>query len=274
MAAPDAWTPIVVARDDLTIIDGSHRLVAAERLGRSEIAGEMFDGCQEKAFLEFVRRNLEHGTGMTRGERKDAARRILCSHPHWADRRISEFCGVSQKTVAHLRRQLTSVIADKRGGNEVRVGRDGRVRPVDPAAQRARIIRALEERPDASLRAIARIVGASPETVRSVRARLGQSGILAEETPRSVEVAAARRPRSARRATKWQPDVALTSRKDGEITAEFLVTTDVNEADLEQITMSIPLSRVYEVADEARRRAMFWSNLAKHVEARAQRGGC
>ena len=44
MADPLDWRPIVVARDDRTIIDGRHRVIAARRMGRADVAAEIFDG--------------------------------------------------------------------------------------------------------------------------------------------------------------------------------------------------------------------------------------
>jgi hypothetical protein len=56
--------------------------------------------------------------------------------------------------------------------SDVRVGRGGRVRPVDPASRQEQIIAGLTEHPNAALREIARAVDVPPKTLRSVRARL------------------------------------------------------------------------------------------------------
>ncbi len=40
---------------------------------------------------------------------------------------------------------------------------------------------------------------------------------------------------------------------------------------MELYAASVPLSRVYEVSDEARRRALFWAQFAERVESRAKR---
>jgi transposase-like protein len=206
----------------------------------------------------------------SRRERQRAVRAVLAAHPEWADRRIGTLCGVSPRTVGRLRAQLAETSgSDRIEWAEVRIGRDGRARPTDPAAQRERIVAALVERPDASLRDIARTVGVSPETVRSVRATLLDDPDLAS-SPAPVILAEWRAVRD--RTEPWQPDHAFTSHEDGCLTAEFLERTDVRECDLERHVGAVPLSRVYEVSDEARRRAAFWSQLAERVEARAQRG--
>jgi hypothetical protein len=200
--------------------------------------------------------------GANRRERRVAAGGLLRLHPEWSDRRIAELCGVSPKTVAQLRSELPG---SDREEPEMRVGRDGRARPVDAAARRAQVVAALEARPDASLRAIARSVGVSPETVRSVRQLLGRTA-----PPRPVVQPVAWRAMPP--VETWQPDVAFTSREDSAATASFFERTDVCERDLERHIQAIPLSRVYEVADEARRRAAFWTRLAQSAEARAERG--
>jgi ParB-like chromosome segregation protein Spo0J len=262
LAAPDAWAPILVRRADLTIVDGQHRIAAARRLDRTEIEAELFDGDAEAAFLEFVQRHARLREGLNRRERRSAARRVLDTHREWSDRRIAELCGISPKTVAELRRELPEVDGEEAG--DVRVGRDGRARPVDAAARRALIVAALRERPDASLRAIARTVGVSPETVRSVRTDLGRTS-----PPRPVLPPPTWRP--APEPEPWQPDAAFLSREDSAATAAFFERTDVCDAELNHHVRTIPLSRVYEVADEARRRAAFWLRLAQSVESQAER---
>jgi hypothetical protein len=200
--------------------------------------------------------------GASRRERRETAVGLLHSHPEWSDRRIAELCGVSPKTVAQLRSELPGREGEE---PEMRVGRDGRARPVDAAARRALVVAALEERPDASLRAIARSVGVSPETVRSVRQLLGRKA-----PPRPVVTPLVWR--AAPPVETWQPDAAFTSREDSAATASFFERTDVCESDLDRHVHAIPLSRVYEVADEARRRAAFWTRLAQSAEAKAERG--
>ena len=137
------------------------------------------------------------------------------------------------------------------------------------SAQRIRA--ALAACPEASLRDIARAVGASPETVRAVRAELLERP---HEPPAlDAPVNLAEWSAARERGTRWQPDHAFTSRDDGTATARFLERTDVRECDLARHASAIPLNRVYEVSDEARRRAEFWQQLAERVEARAHSKG-
>jgi transposase-like protein len=214
-------------------------------------------------------RDPEASASRTRHERQVAVRAMLAAHPDWADRRIGNLCGVSPRTVGRVRAQL----AETSDGEcvkctDVRIGRDGRARPIDPAARRERIVNALAQRPEASLRDIARTVGVSPETVRSVRAALADQldGVPTVPPVDLVAWCAARE-----RTVRWEPDHSFTSCDDGAATAGFLEQTNVRECDLERHATAVPLSRVYEVSDEARRRAAFWVQLAERVESRAKR---
>lgn len=98
-----ALDPLLVHRPTMRVIDGMHRLRAAVLKGRSEIAVRFFDGSEADAFVLSVRLNVGHGLPLTLDERKEAARRILASHPHWSDRAVAESTGLSAKTVATVR---------------------------------------------------------------------------------------------------------------------------------------------------------------------------
>jgi len=271
-AAPARWAPIVVCRADGTVIDGRHRVLAARRLGRTSIGVRWFDGDPSESFVEFLRANAVDGLPLTERERRHAARRVLQLHPDWADRRIGDLCGVTSKRVAQIRAHLVETSSGGDLGTvAVRVGRDGRARPVDPRAQRERIVEALRRMPGASLRAVAAAVGVSPETVRSVRASLRDD--RPPEAPADVDALLEAVLSRGDRAARWRADDAVRSVDGGEETASFLERTDVSGADPVRYATRIPLSRVYEVADEARRRADFWAQLAERVEGRARRRG-
>jgi hypothetical protein len=161
------------------------------------------------------------------------------------------------------------------GERRARVGRDGRVRPVDPAAARARIAAEVKRQPQASLRAIARVVGASPETVRSVRNEVRAcSGTLNAPTSEPVDSEATvlgllsrKRPAAA----PLRVDRAFIDREGGDTFVEWFDATSIDQIDLWQQIESVPLSRVYEIADEARRRAAFWTQFAVTLEGRVRR---
>ncbi len=268
------WPAIVVHRADFTVIDGQHRVAAARQLGLHHVRAVLFDGSPDDAYVEFVRCNVGHGLPLSLEERRAAVRRILRTHADRSDRGIAEVCGVSPKTVARVRDELRDC-----GGlatSAIRVGRDGRARPVDPAEVRERIVHELEEHPDASLRFIAKKVGASPETVRSVRSRLGLAGgaMPSEEPASCIDTEAtvhALLTRQRRRLCTWRDDAAILTRDGGDDFVTWFDSTMVDEADSWTHVGAVPISRTYEVADEARRRAAFWSSFAETVERQVRR---
>lgn len=276
MECVDTWPPIVVWGDDLVVVDGCHRVEAARRLGRQTIVGIRFLGSPEEAYIEAIRRNVSHGLPLSVADRRRAARRVLMRNPDWSDRRIASLCGLSDKTVGRVRRvgSLDIVSVDRR------VGRDGKIRPVQPGEVRDRVRRALEENPAGSLRAIAAVAGASPETVRSVRARLQMNDPDLHEADRPPvvnkplrettmsELAVLAQPENGKAPKlsqkEWTSDQALNA--CGEFT-EWFSSTNVG-GDWHNFLWTIPLGRVYEVVDEARRRAAAWTSFASQLEAR------
>ena len=74
----------------------------------------------------------------------------------------------------------------------------------------------------------------------------------------------------AREPDVWRADAALASTKDGEDLLEWFERTAVSELDLDWVD-KVPLSRVYEISDEARRRAETWLQFARALENRPAR---
>lgn len=162
-----ALPPILVRRATMRVIDGNHRLWAAMLRGRREIDVVFFDGNDESAFVAAVEANSSHGLPLSLADRKAAAARIVEANPTWSDRAIARLTGLSAKTVSSIRRPTAD--SQQLGG---RLGRDGRVRPVDGTNGRLRAAQVIEARPQASLREVARAAGVSPTTARDVRARV------------------------------------------------------------------------------------------------------
>ena len=161
--------PILVDARTWRVIDGAHRLMAAVLRGRDTIEVEFFRGPAEDAFLYSVQVNVTHGLPLSQADRRAAAKRIITSHPYLSDRAIAQTAGLGAKTVATLRKRAS----DEQGSSvEARMGRDGRVRPLNSAAGRLRAAELIAQRPHASLRELARAAGVSPATVGDVRKRL------------------------------------------------------------------------------------------------------
>ncbi|MEO3973753.1 ParB N-terminal domain-containing protein [Streptomyces sp. CAU 1734] len=165
---PDDLPPILVHRPTMQVIDGVHRLRAAKLRGDATIAVRFADGTEEDAFLLAVSANVNQGLPLTLADRTAAAARILASHPHLSDRLIASTAGLSTKTVAAIRRCATGETTQL----NTRLGRDGKVRPLDASHGRMIASRAISNNPDLSLREIARIAGISVGTARDVRERI------------------------------------------------------------------------------------------------------
>lgn len=160
--------PIIVHRTTMRVIDGMHRVRAATLRGEAEIEIRFFDGSEDDAFLLAVVANIAHGLPLSLADRTAATVRIMASHPQWSDRAIAVATGVTPKTVATIRNRATDVSPQLR----TRVGRDGRVRPLDSTKGRERVSDLLKSNPEASLRQIAAMAGVSQGTARDVRDRL------------------------------------------------------------------------------------------------------
>lgn len=158
--------PILVDRRTLRVIDGMHRLLAALMRGEQTIEARFFDGTPADAFLAAVHANVAHGFPLSQADRRAAAARIIASHAHMSDRAIAEVAGLGAKTVAGIRR------TSAQGQSPVRIGRDGRARPVDAVAGRRRVAALISQHPWASARELARYAGVSPATASDVRKRL------------------------------------------------------------------------------------------------------
>jgi ParB-like chromosome segregation protein Spo0J len=256
-----AWPPLLVERSTMMVIDGIHRLAAARRLGLRRIAVRFFEGTSQEVRLEAIRVNTRHGLPLTLAERRVCGTAVLRDHPEWSDRRIAEICGLSPKTVAVLR-ETALVGEDLR--QDRRVGRDGRARPVRDTDARRRAAAALAENPDASLRVIARRAGTSPETVRAVRTS------MPPERGRNAGPVRPACPPEPDAACRLSGDAAFSSTSAGLQFSDWFDRVIVNRDDVAAFVDAIPLSRIYEVVDEARRRAAVWESFAVQLEKRAR----
>lgn len=248
--------PIVVHASTMKVIDGAHRVAAARRLGAPLIRAQLWDGEDNGAVAEAIRLNVAHGKPLSKADRDAAVGRIVRCQPDWSNRRIAAVCGVSQSVVASRRVAL--------GGNGVdRVGLDGRRRPSDPAGARQRVLELMLRDPGQSDRALSRNAGVSPATVRAVREQLTAdvpvipSALLSPETPTTPTVPP----------TKLEDEAAFGSDPQLARFAKWFDRTAILQADWEVVIDIVPQSRVYEVADEARRRSVAWSTFAARLES-------
>jgi hypothetical protein len=212
--------------------------------------------------------------------RKALAHNLLERQPELSDRAVGRQCGLSPATVASLRAHAQMANADHA---TVRLGRDGRSRPVDGGALRQRIAAAIQDDPDASLRTIARQVGASPETVRSVRMQLtsvepdagvrpltrpASSPVLVDSDAVDLLFSMAPAPPPSR---NWEDDTACQSTSDGAAFASWFEQSGLDDHGWREFVHSVPLSRVYEIIDESRQRSSVWMGFAQALEERVDR---
>lgn len=175
----DGLPPILVHRSTMRIVDGMHRFRAAQLRGQQEIEVRFFDGDEASAFVLAVQANVMHGLPLSLADRKAAAVRVMTLYPHWSDRMVALATGLAAKTVAALRKRPDEDARQL----DVRVGRDGRARPINGAQRRQIAASLMAQNPEASLREIARQAGISPETVRDVRARQSRGQPAAASPP-------------------------------------------------------------------------------------------
>ncbi len=260
------WPPLLVHQASMTVVDGLHRFEAARRLGLELVAVLLIDRPFEEVRLIALHENVTHGLPLSILERRRAALELLAAHPTWSDGRLAELCGLSRRSIGKLRRTTTDPA--KPIESTWREGRDGRHRPVRSEGLRERIAAALAEQPQASLRTIARQVGASPETVRSVRRRLGSSSSQAQPPPRPALPSADPLRARVLGLKRFSSDTACASTEPGRAFAEWFDALAVDRTALASHAQAVPLSRIYEVIDEAERRSSAWRLFAELLRAR------
>ncbi|MEU6122477.1 ParB N-terminal domain-containing protein [Streptomyces sp. NPDC047123] len=286
--AGDCLPPIIVHRSTLRVIDGVHRVRAAVLNGRTEIAARLLDCDLPDAFVLSVRANTTHGLPLSRVERAAAAARIVLTHPQWSDSSVAACTGLSDKTVSRLRARSADAGAARSG---TRIGRDGRVRPLDSALHRRHAAAIFLERPDAGLREVARATGLSPATVRDVRRRIerGEDPVPSryrtapDEGGRSRATAAGLRPPATARIVpaaaavdrqkllaKLSEDPSLRHNEAGRRALRFLHHYSIDGDSIETLGSGLPCHWAPEVADLARSCAETWSELAAQLQQRAE----
>ncbi|WP_340683779.1 ParB/RepB/Spo0J family partition protein [Amycolatopsis coloradensis] len=261
--------PILVHRPTMRVIDGTHRLQAAKLKHATTINVQFFDGDEQAAFILAVKANIAHGLPLSLADRKAAACRILGARPHWSDRAIAAVTGLSHKTVGKLRRRSSGEVPQ----SNAHVGRDGRVRALDPAQGRRRAHELITSNPSASIREIARGAGVSLATAHDVRHRHR----LGEE--QAARAAARPRPRPADGGDPTGADTqAAVERLRSDPTIRYtesgrtlvrLLDGHLNDRDKwDQVARNIPEHRLELISELARARAEDWRQFAELLQKR------
>lgn len=252
--------PILVHRSTMRVIDGAHRLRAAELTGRETIAVEFFDGDEDEAFVRAVQANVGHGLPLTLADRTAAATRFVRTHPDWSDRRIAGLAGLSPKTVGAVRARSTEEIPQ----STVRVGRDGRARHLPRRKASPAIQEVPEERASAGDGPTVAVTRPGPP-----------SHPLPQRAPRTAEqalrcgpAAAPCRDRTADRMARYQAlcqDPSFRMTETGRFLLRLLELHIVRVGEWDRLIANVPPHQADSVADLARECAKAWLDFAERA---------
>lgn len=275
-----ALPPILVHRATMKVVDGMHRVGAARLRGREAIEVKFFDGSEAEAFVAAVRANMDHGLPLTLADREAAATRIMASHPRWSDRAIAAATGLAARTVAAIRRRTGA------GRHvDVRIGRDGRARPLNSAEGRRLASKVIAANPDASLREIAKAAGISPATARDVRDRMhrGDDPVPPKQRTPSTRSTPRRRAEATSRSATARPereptsvldnlrqDPSLRFAESGRALLRWLFAHSVEPGEWRAFVDATPPHCAYIVAGLARACANEWLDFASQLDERVR----
>ncbi len=112
MASGATFPPLTVFHDEVAywLADGFHRYQAAQQNGTVAFAAEIHPGTQRDAQLYAAGANVTHGVRRSNLDKRRAVTTLLDDEEEWAtwsDREIARHCGVSNRFVSTLRKELT-----------------------------------------------------------------------------------------------------------------------------------------------------------------------
>lgn len=202
------------------------------------------------------------------------------SHPQMSDGAIARSTGLTDKTVAAVRRR--SAGAGPQPG--VRVGLDGRVRPLNGMRGRERAAALLSEQPEASLRQVARKAGVSPATVSDVRKRLArgeepassQSGAAGAGDVLAVPTPGSRAPVQQASVSpdavleRLQRDPSLRQREYGRRLLRLLHLSNVAAQEWSEMIDAVPPHWTPSIANLAQHYGRTWLGCAQELEQRTR----
>lgn len=271
--AGEELPPILVQQSSRRVIDGMHRLAAAREKGQREISARFVDCTDEDAFVLAVVTNITCARPLPATDRRAAATRIMRHRPEASDRLIAELAGLTPKAVGTLRRQAAQTLPNPAR----RMGKDGRLRPVNPSDGRRIASQILEADPDASLREIAKRAGISIGTAHDVREKIRQGS-----DPISPKSRACSRCTAARTAEipddnvdfdlilrRLRRDPAVRYSQSGRTLLNWLSSPRLlSTADWQNIADSIPPHCSFEIIQIARNCAQAWTAFAEELDRR------
>jgi hypothetical protein len=268
--------PILAHRGTLRVIDGMHRLRAAQRRGATTITVRYFDGDEREAFVMSVRLNSAHGLPLTLADRKNAALRIMNYHPEWSDRAIAALVSISDKTVGAIRRRE----GDNLPQPATRIGRNNESYPLNSMQGRLRASELFQQNPNATTREVAKLADISATAAKDVRNRLlrGEDpvppkqrqnrGGTANET--SARTGAPIRRTPVIELSRLRTDPSLRFSESGRTLLRWLEALGSNQSEWAAIADSVPSHCAPAVAEMARQRSDDWRRFAIALDRRVQ----
>ncbi|MFJ3018499.1 ParB/RepB/Spo0J family partition protein [Streptomyces collinus] len=284
----DTLPPIMVHKPTMRVIDGVHRVQAAVLNGQDTIEARLLSCDANEAFILAVRANVSHGLPLSQPDRMAAAVRIINANPHWSDRAVAAAAGLSDKTVSRIR-DRSDCEAER---PNARLGKDGRLRPLDSGAKRQRAAMLMKDNPDVGLRSVARATGLSPSTVHDVRRRVlqGEDPVPARYRTETEQgspgppvayppcTSTASHPQCAGGSVdqrvllaKLRRDPSLRFNDSGRHILRWLHRHTVDAEGAEKLCRDLPDHWVPVIADLAWNYAAMWTSLAETLHGRIDR---
>lgn len=117
MRRGDQFTPVIVFYNDSNywLADGFHRVNAKGQIGECEIFAEVRSGSRRDAKLFAVEINVNNGSQRTNADKHRAVERLLRDYQWscWSNREIAKRCGVNEKTVRNVKKQIQGDLSIK-----------------------------------------------------------------------------------------------------------------------------------------------------------------
>lgn len=258
--SPTALPPILVARGSMRVIDGMHRLRAAQLNRRTTIDVRFVEADEYSSFLAAVAENIRHGLPLTLADRRAAARRILEKSPEWSDRAIARAVGLSGKTIATVRREKGADFERSR-----RKGLDGRERSVG----QQRVIGRATQR--VSARQPAARSSSSSSTQNTRRRFADDSPAITEHQPLNLRTSEPPPSRKTTVLNVLRSDPSLRYSNAGRTLVSWLAGSALNNDSAEDVVEALPSHCLPLVIDLIHSHASFWSRLAELAKRRAER---
>lgn len=267
--------PILVHWPSMLVIDGMHRLRAAQLRGQSAVGVRFLHCGRNEIFVEQVRANVAHGLPLSLADRKAAVERVLTTHPHWSDRMIAAVTGLAHKTVGRIRRDLAEYLPVA----TTRVGRDGYVRPLGRGG-RERAEEIVRRDPDASLRTVARAAGVSVGTVHAVRREMNVHNAKAPPAPTRLhrpavptDIPDVSDGQWASMMRRLRADPSLRFTEAGRAVLQLFGSHSIAGGGWRQLSDSVPAYWAPSLADRAHELASAWQQFAAHLDEVAKGSG-